>query len=628
MPTSFRNSRRLACAAVLLMIAGACSDDDAENASTTAHPTTTSTTAAVTTTTSPTTTTATTTTTAPTTTTTSTTLPPTTTTTTLPPPPAVEWGEFQALIGYPPHFVAGPGQVGTARLNRVIGVPDGLLAVGRESVFGQFVNVGPFETRDSYDSALAFGSADGAEWERRADLPRPGFFDEYVIDATPFDGGFVAAGRWRTSGSTPTQVDGTWTFPTDDYDAAVWISIDGRTWTFVDDGDLGGDANEEINAVVPGGPGLVAVGNATVIPDFGDPTARFVADGAVWVSEDGTEWTRLDDLGGVFSGGPSRSLTAALTADGALYAIGSEESAFGRDSLGVWRSEDGLSWEQVTDVPPATSTLHVTGAVWSEDGFVVVGNSQDADGTIPVAFWSGDGSSWEAVTLDLGLPGRLEAVTATPFGYVAVGADYTADLAQGLILVSGDGLHWHRDQPAAFETFDREEMLLWQIDSFGDTVIVSGYFEYADETQALVIWAGVAGPGTAPVTEVTEDGGATEVNADELLAYIEERVVIALDAEATAADSCPAAAEILVNTDPDNPILGDEDAAIVVECSDALAWADLAAVEAETAADRLDLSAPGSEEAVAAAGLAADARAAADRAQQAMQAAMLAAASG
>jgi hypothetical protein len=70
--------------------------------------------------------------------------------------------------------------------------------------------------------------------------------------------------------------------------AAVWISIDGITWSRVphDEAVFGGRPDRpalEPRGITPGGPGLVAVGAHRVHPTFG-PTD---SDAAVWVAVPG-----------------------------------------------------------------------------------------------------------------------------------------------------------------------------------------------------------------------------------------------------------------------------------------------------------------------------------------------------
>jgi hypothetical protein len=70
----------------------------------------------------------------------------------------------------------------------------------------------------------------------------------------------------------------------DDYGASVWTSIDGITWSWVQNPNpvFGSESKPllEIRSIVAGGPGLVAVGSNLVVPTFGATDS----DAAVWVA--------------------------------------------------------------------------------------------------------------------------------------------------------------------------------------------------------------------------------------------------------------------------------------------------------------------------------------------------------
>ena len=95
--------------------------------------------------------------------------------------------------------------------------------------------------------------------------------------------GLVAVGRDESGG---------------DSDAAVWISVDGITWSRVpgDEAVFGGAGDQRIQRMVGvtvGGPGVVAVGREGSAPD---------TDAAVWTSPDGITWSRIPDDEAVLGG--------------------------------------------------------------------------------------------------------------------------------------------------------------------------------------------------------------------------------------------------------------------------------------------------------------------------------------
>ncbi len=98
-------------------------------------------------------------------------------------------------------------------------------------------------------------------------------------------------------------------------DAAVWLSEDGRTWTRVVNGNkvLGGAGFQEMDSVVATESGLVAVG-------YDGPEGEF--DAAVWLSEDGRSWTRAPRRGNVFRGAGDQVMHSVTTAESLLVAVG------------------------------------------------------------------------------------------------------------------------------------------------------------------------------------------------------------------------------------------------------------------------------------------------------------------
>ena len=134
---------------------------------------------------------------------------------------------------------------------------------------------------EHYGDAAVWKSADGSSWERLPDengvfdSNRRGFVagDQWMADVVAWQGGFVAVGS-----------DGRGEEAKPDYDAAVWLSEDGITWSRVPH-----QASLEggwMNAVTVGGPGLVAVGEWPFNERRPSPK--------VWLSEDGITWTEVD----------------------------------------------------------------------------------------------------------------------------------------------------------------------------------------------------------------------------------------------------------------------------------------------------------------------------------------------
>jgi len=122
------------------------------------------------------------------------------------------------------------------------------------------------------------------------------------------------------------------------YNAAVWTSADGLTWSRVphDEAVFGGPGTQEMTSVTTGGPGLVAVGSDTT--EVGYETAA-----AVWTSVDGITWSRVPHDEAVFDGVEMNSVTVGGPG---LVAVGLVGPYGGRDAA-VWTSVDGITWSRV-----------------------------------------------------------------------------------------------------------------------------------------------------------------------------------------------------------------------------------------------------------------------------------------
>lgn len=75
----------------------------------------------------------------------------------------------------------------------------------------------------------------------------------------------------------------------------MWYSSDGEAWERVGEETF---TNAEVNEVIAGGPGFVAVGSACTGPDPGSCNAV----PAIWTSNDGRSWQRVPHEAGIFPG--------------------------------------------------------------------------------------------------------------------------------------------------------------------------------------------------------------------------------------------------------------------------------------------------------------------------------------
>lgn len=200
--------------------------------------------------------------------------------------------------------------------------------------------------------ALAWASADGERWTRSPGYP---FDDAGLAVGTESiaagRAGYVVAG-WAGDASAPRR-------PT------FWASEDGRDWTLVAQFAAPGAGTPQPSPparhrltefaleVVAGGPGFVAVGGRRDLPNT-----------VAWTSPDGRTWTeRLIDA----SAGPG-----GLASDGERVLIVTD------DGTAVWVSDDGLDW---TRHPVGLGPLEVRAIAGGDHGFVIVGEDPSRPGS-------------------------------------------------------------------------------------------------------------------------------------------------------------------------------------------------------------------------------------------------------
>ena len=225
-----------------------------------------------------------------------------------------------------------------------------------------------------------------------------------------------------------------------------------------------------VGGITSGGPGFVVVGS-----DWVD------AEGAVavaWTSADGLAWTEHP----VGSPGSTSTLTSpALSSitdgDGTLVAVG---------RVGIWRSTDGLEWQQVT---PSSGLGGVPLRVaWGRAGFVAVGRGL-GEPCQARAWTSVDGASWQSVALPDAGHFCPSAVAGSGSGYVAVGNDPVD--GGPVLLGSSDGTSWSAAaaQPAlAWDAYP--EGVAWT----GDRWTAFGSFlPSASADQGVQVWQSTDG---------------------------------------------------------------------------------------------------------------------------------------
>ena len=293
------------------------------------------------------------------------------------------------------------------------------------------VAVGSTLSGDS-DAAAVWTSSDGVTWSR---VPH----DEAVL------GGPDVQAMWSVTVGGPGLVAVGWDGLGVDYDAAVWTSPDGVTWSRVPHNEavFGGPDVQAMWSVTVGGPGLVAVGWDGLGADY---------DAAVWTSPDGIIWSRVSDDEAGFDGPGLQALFGVTAGGPGVVAVGSAESGDDDDDAAVWTSPDGITWSRVADdkaVFGGTGAQQMVRVTVGGPGLVAVGSAESGDDDNAAVWTSPDGVTWSRVADDKAVFGGTGAqkildVTAGRPGLVAVGRDRLGDDDNAAVWTSPDGVTWSR----------------------------------------------------------------------------------------------------------------------------------------------------------------------------------------
>ena len=127
-------------------------------------------------------------------------------------------------------------------------------------------------------------------------------------------------------------------------DGAVWFSEDGDNWILQPDvGELGGSGRQ---ALLRAGRFEPAGGGAEMLVAVGYEERGSDEDGAVWIAEDRSSWRRVrsDAFGG---DGNQRILDVTANENGGVVAVGYADSGEGDLDAAVWFSDDGVDWQRL-----------------------------------------------------------------------------------------------------------------------------------------------------------------------------------------------------------------------------------------------------------------------------------------
>jgi hypothetical protein len=214
----------------------------------------------------------------------------------------------------------------------------------------------------------------------------------------------------------------------------VWNSVDGKTWTQVKPNDANGFSGREKHASVVFDESMWVIGGLT-----NDSKSK----NDVWSSTNGKTWNELTSSA-AFSVRQNHQAVVFDDGDGEkMYVIGGNEN--GGDELDdVWRSDDGITWTEVTKDSSAKFPARTEHTVVNFDRKLwVIGGYKGSEDFNDV--WSSaDGKTWTEVTKDSSakFPARYghAAVNLNNKLWVIAGVRGISELAD--VWSSDDGITW------------------------------------------------------------------------------------------------------------------------------------------------------------------------------------------
>ena len=312
------------------------------------------------------------------------------------------------------------------------GSPDGQLINGISPFRERFLAVGASQASDGRDAAAWWVSVDGALTPTGTfDLPG----DQTINKGFPLRGeGILGVGQ---NGD----------------DGAVWFSEDGDSWFPQPVGELGGPGRQ---ALLRAGRFEPAGGGAEMLVAVGYEERGSDEDGAVWIAEDRSSWRRvLDDT----LGGPGNQQILDVTANenGGVVAVGYSDSGEGDLDAAVWFSDDGMDWQRLeSEMLGGPGDQKMTRLLSPPDGSFIAGGSDTSGESMDAALWYFDGADlMQKQTSNgtpLGGPGEQEILSLLrqPGGSIlAVGRDTRSEEPLAAI--------WYGRRPRSASSRSRRE---------------------------------------------------------------------------------------------------------------------------------------------------------------------------
>jgi hypothetical protein len=332
-------------------------------------------------------------------------------------------------------------------------------------------------------AAVVIVLAGGDDEEKAAPKPPPEEAVELTFTRVPHDelvfGGDFDQAMHRVAAGEDELIAVGSDGPEGEFDAAVWLSSDGRAWERVRPDDpltFGGEGAQEMYGVTAGPEGRYVIVGSDIDAGLDEDAAVWTYDGLVFVREDPTQ----SALGGQGKQAMSRVIRSAerYIGVGTTGLSAGGVPADGPDA-GLWLSVDGKTW--VAD----HSQLQLQGAgdqwmrtiVPFEDGFV--GAGRELKDGLDAAVWKSDSdftSFRRTGTTDVfrrRAETQIFSVAAGGPGLVAVGVAGSGGNPDAAVWTSSDGDNW---EPIEDDDFGGEgTQLMLGVASTPAGIVAVGY---------------------------------------------------------------------------------------------------------------------------------------------------------
>jgi hypothetical protein len=230
-----------------------------------------------------------------------------------------------------------------------------------------------------------WSSRDGKDWT----LEKPNTFQDKSFDrASDWEG--------RHTAGYAVYKDKMWIIGGDcnqkHYQNDVWNSVDGKTWTYVNQGKDVPWAPRALHYTVVHNDKLWVIGGQTM-PAFGGGDDAFYRD--LWTSTDGVEWDKIEPVEPCWS--PRGMIGGSAVMNGRIWVLGG--GRYDTPKVGrlyhndVWSSADGVDWTEHTKAAPWFPRQYHDVAVWDDKLWVMEGYNAQG-GNRKDVWYSADGTNW------------------------------------------------------------------------------------------------------------------------------------------------------------------------------------------------------------------------------------------